>query len=181
MKILVEDKDIKIDDLSDLLNTSDKSLIKIKGQGPHIGEGRKEEIPTLIKELVAIEGAAGNISQKEIADIYGVTQSTVSHLSNGKKGTNSDSPIDEDLKETTDRVKHKIENAAVAKLMSTLDLFDPHGLEGQMEVITAATKLAGVVEKIKGRNSEKGDNNVHLHLYQPRMKKVTDFEVIEVG
>lgn len=183
MKIVVEDKEIKIDDLSDLLesHTSDKSKTKITGQGSHKGQGRGEQIDDLTKELIAIDGASRSATQSELASIYGVTQATVSQKSNGMNTSGPDAKIDEDLKQTVDRVTHRIENAAVSKLMSTLDLFNPEGLETQMEVITAAQKLAGVVEKVRGRNKEDKGNNVHLHLYQPRMKAIKDYEVIEVG
>lgn len=179
MKIVVPEKEIKVDDLSDLFSTNDKSKTMTIGSGSKKNEGRGKELDPLTKELMAIDGAAGNARQSDIALIYGTTQEAVSQRSHGMNTSGPNASVDEDLKETTDRVRHKIENAAVSKLMSTLELFEPEGLENQMEVVTAATKLASVVEKIKG-GRDKNTTNVQVVMYQPRMREVKDYEVLEV-
>lgn len=189
MKILVDDKDIRLDDLSDLLGSStgpaDKSLIKIKGQGPHKGDGRGKEIDELTKEFIAIDSASASltkdVTQSEIANIYGVTQTTVSHLGQGKLGTGDDANVDESLKNKVARVRDNIEESATSKLLATLDLFNPNGLEDQNQIINAAQKMASVVEKIRGNKDSRTGPQVQVILYQPRMKEVKDFDVIEVG
>lgn len=179
MEVIVSDKDIKIDDLSDLRGGNDKGIVKRSGRGPGKGEGRGENIDSLTKEFIAIDGASGLSTQKELAAIYGVTQTTVSHLSNGKLGTGRNTEVDPELGETVKRVKEKIEGSAVDKLMETLDFYDPSALKNQLEVVTAAQKLASVVEKIKGREKE-GKNNISIVFYNPRQRDINSYEVVEV-
>lgn len=179
MEVIVSEKNIKVDDLSDLRESKDKAIIKKSGQGPGVGEGRGKNIDELTKEFIAIDGASGTTTQSELAKIYGVTQTTVSHLSNGKRGTSEDCPVDEELGETVKRVRDKIEKSAVDKLMDTLDFYDPSALKNQLEVVSAAQKLAGVVEKIKGREKE-GKGSVNIVFYNPRQRDINDYEVVEV-
>lgn len=176
MKIIVDGKEIKEDSLDDLFKTSDNSTTKTTGQGPHKGDGRKENIPQLTREMAAVDAII--LTQKETADIHGITQTSVNNYTNGR--ISADSAPDVELTAVVESTRHKIENKAVAALMATLNLFDPSGLENQMEVVNAAGKLSSIVEKIKGREKNDG-NNVHLHLYAPRMKRLEDYETVEVN
>jgi predicted transcriptional regulator len=177
MKIVVPEKEIKIDDLSDLIGTSDKSLTKTIGSGNTLGRGKATD--KLVREMAAIDVAAG-MKLKDAAEIYGISVDSASAYGSGRTTSNAEREPDKDLKETTDRVRNKIENAAVSKLMSTLDLFNPDGLESQMEVVSAAQKLAGVVEKISSKK-DKNENKVEIHFYQPRSRDIKTYDTIEVG
>lgn len=177
MKIIVDGKEIKEDSLDDLFKTTDKSVRTVDGKGSTKGNGRGEEVPQLTRELAALDSLT--IGQSRAAELHDVPQPSINAYVEGKH-TNAGEVVDPDLKNSVLAVKHRIENAAVAKLMGTLDLFDPACLENQMEVVTAAGKLANIVEKMQGKDAKNGPQ-VILHLHETRMKKVEDFEVIEVG
>lgn len=170
MKIIIADKDIKEDSLLDL-RTNDKSSIKITGQGPTKNNGRGPEIPELTKELAALDKLS--LTGKEVAEIHGITPQSVNGYGRGEN-------ISDETKVIVESTKNQISNKAVGALMATLDLFNPRGLEDQMEIVGAASKLAGIVEKL-GPKEKRENDNVHIHLYAPRMKKIEDYgDVIDV-
>ena len=184
MKIIVEDKDVKLDDLSDLLgsindSSSDSGIVKKSGRGPAVGDGRGKEIPELTRELMALDYAANQINgitQTEVGKIHGSQQQRVSQLA----GNNINGNASPDLKAKVDQVRNRIENTAISKLMSTLDLFNPEALTDQNEVINAASKMSQIVERVSGKRKDE-TQQVHLHLYAPRVKKEMEYEVIDVG
>lgn len=177
MKILVDGKEIKEDSLEDLFITADKGIIKTTGSGSTIGNGRKEEVPKLTRELAALDSLV--VGESRAAELHDVPQPSIHAYVEGKH-TNAGEVVDQELKDKVNIAKHDIKNAAVGKLMATLDLFNPNALENQMEVVSAASKLAGIVEKMEDKNN-KNESKVELHLYAPRMNKVESYEVIEVG
>lgn len=176
MKIIVDGKEIKEDSLDDLFKSTDKSITKVVGSGSTKGNGRSEEKDPLTRQLAALDSLS--VGESRAALIHDVPQPSVHAYKEGKH-TNAGEVVDEELKNTVLSVKHQIENKAVTKLMSTLELFDPIGLENQMEVVTAAGKLANIVEKM-GTKDNKNGPQVILHLYETRMKKVEEYETIDV-
>jgi transcriptional regulator with XRE-family HTH domain len=176
MKLIVPDSTLKDElaknDLSQLIS-QDKSKTQTLGQGPSVGNAREKAIDPIVREMVALD--AIDLRQKDVAVLHGVTQSTVSDSENGKVGDR----VDVELKAKVNNKKFQIKDLAVSKLMSTLDLFQPQGLENQMEVITAASKLSGIVEKLEEKQADKG-NAVNIVFYNPRQNVESKYDTIDV-
>ena len=124
----------------------------------------------LEKEIIAID--AIDNGAKAIAPIHDVNISQAGHYAAGDK-------MNEDVKARIMGHKYNIQDAAVAKLMATLDLLDPNDLEKPRDKIALMTGLSNLVDKISDKRDDSGSKVLHLHLHSPSQKKETDYEVIE--
>jgi hypothetical protein len=168
MEIFSEDIEIKEITIEDVIQSNDLGKVIIKGE--NVGK-RNEGESDLVKEITAID--ALTIGASEAARINGVPQSSASKYSDGKD------IADDETRARVNQHKYNIADTATAKLMETLGLFDPNGIEKQTDIIRAAQGLATIVEKIsdKGKNS---GNEIHLHMYAPKQKSLDKYKVIDV-
>jgi len=147
--------------------------------GRPVGGENKDE---LSKELIALDGAFGLSTQKEIAKIHNSTQTEVSFLSRGFDRSNVDErKVDEDLTSVINQRKYGIIDKATSKLMETLDIFEPSALD-QKHLPQAAQQMASVVERLEGRgNIGQSGPAVQFHIYAPRTRHEDQYEVIQVN
>jgi predicted transcriptional regulator len=182
MKLIIDDSELK--------NLSKPSIPLPEIDGS-TGEIRIPEIlgrpkggknlSDLTKELIAYESVNSPLTQKQIAAIHGVTEATVNHLSQGYNTTNIDTRKEnEDIKAVLNERKYNIADKATAKLMQSLDLFEPTSLE-QLDLPGAALKMASVVQKISENFAEHNNNNIQFIVYAPRMRSESSYETIEVN
>lgn len=158
------------------LNDSELEEIKPVGESNDKGlvispNNTRNEIPDIVKEITAID--AINNGTREAARISGIPKSNVSAYANGRNIS------DPDIKARITATKYDIQDTAVAKLMETLNLINPHAVEKERDKITILNGLSNLVEKITENNQREGPQQVHLHLYAPNQKKESDYEVIE--
>jgi predicted transcriptional regulator len=166
MKMILEDNEVEEILISDIVKSDDRGLVIEKGKTGPKNEKHHEEIK---KEIAAIDSLT--MSQIEAGRINGITQSGVSGYINGRN-------VDEETRNNILSIKHKIADKAITKLMDTLDLFNPNGIEKQVDIARAAGQIAGIVERISGKSSS--DNSIHLHLHAPRMRTLDSYKVIDV-
>ena len=127
MKLIIDDDEIK--------------PLPIRLPMPSVGEDGELIIPGIVerapdkargdglnqleKELIAADAVAG-IGQKEIARLHGVSQPTVSSLSRGYTTTGIDNrKVNEGVLEVVESARERIANTATAKLLSSLEIFEP--------------------------------------------------------
>ena len=141
--------------------------------------GRKKDVPNLpdlTKKLITIDAYSG-VSQTSLAKINGISQAEVSILERGIDRTNIDGrQVNEELSLLAKATKHNITDTATAKLMESLDLFEPSALD-QRDIPNAAVKLATVVEKLQATGNAQGPS-VTFNVYAPRMMREEQFETI---
>ena len=178
MKIIIPNDELELDDLSSLKdNKQDAAEIRTVGSGLKKGDKKSENRDALTVEMAGLDCLT--LPQKEVARIHNLSGPSVHNYQEGKKTGNG--AVDLDLKAKILDNRFKIQNVAVTKLMESLNLFDPNACEDQKELMGSASKLAGIVDKISGDSKEKNENKVQIIMYQPRLKSVNDYEVIEVG
>lgn len=163
--MLLADEEIKLDDLSSLRRGN--AVEKTIGSG-QLGN-KSKSINEVTKTLIAIDAAGKELTQTEIAQIHGTKQPVVSRIAKEQR----ENP---EVLDVVSKTK-EIANLANNKLLETLTIFDPKGLENQMEVVTAFSKLAGAVEKVNGRaNAGKEGSNVNIVFFNPRDISVEDYK-----
>lgn len=139
----------------------------------HVSEGKKN--------LIAFDSVMSNLSQSDIARIHGTSQSLVSYTSQGFNATNIDTrKKDPDVRQVLSETREKVATAASAKLLESLDLFNPTGLE-QKELPGAALKLSTVLEKASQGFTGNEGPKVSFIVMAPRMRKEEDYGMIDVG
>jgi len=157
------------------LRSQDHSKTKTIGSGSTGGNGRGKEIDPITREMIALDALV--MPQKDVAVLHDVPQSLVSNAVNGMVNRRED----EELKAKINDKKYQIKDLAVSKLMSTLDLFNPAGLDSQLEVVAAADRLANVVNKMEDRNTNLLGPQVNIVFYNPRQQNENTYDIIEVG
>lgn len=164
MNIFLTEEELK--EVKPLDPSEDKGLVI----NPTVGK-REEGNSDLVKEIAAIDAMV--IGPSAAAIIHGVPQSSVSKYSNGKDIGNNEA------RARVMGMKYDIEDMAVAKLMTTLDIINPHDFDRPRDKIALVAGLSSLVDKISGKSNENDVKQVHLHLYAPNQKKEQDYEVID--
>lgn len=174
MKILVDYDALALDSLEDLrVPSADRSLTKRLGSGND--NGRTKTTDPLTVEMAALDMADG-MRQTDVAKVYGISQESAHHYSEGKRSEHGEA--DKDLELNIKDRKYQIHDKAVTKLMDTLNLFDPTACEDQKEVINAATKLAGVIDKLQTKE-QNNQAPVQVMIYSPRLRESKDYKEVE--
>ncbi len=168
MDLILDDDEVKEITFDDFINGTDQGKVIIKGEFQGKRNEGKDEIT---KEIIAYDSI--ELGPSKAAEIHGVPKSSASKYSDGLDIK------DEDAKSRILAKKHDIADTATAKLMETLGLFDPSGIEKQTDIIRSAAMLASIVEKVSGNN--KGGNNIELHLYAPKQNSIEKYPIIDVG
>lgn len=140
---------------------------------------RRENLTNLEKKIIAIDAVESNLSQKDLADIHGVTQPSISVISRAHNVSNIDTrKTDSNLKAVINQSKFKIADLATSRLMTALDLFDPAEIK-QSELPDAANKMAAIVERVTQGFEGQQANQVNFIVYAPRMRSEESYEVVE--
>lgn len=169
MKIFIDDSDIEEKLISDVIQSFDRSTIHLKGE---LSGKRGEDKSDLTKELIAHDAIA--LGPSEAARIHGITQPSASKYHDGKD------IADDETRTRVLATRHNIADTAIAKLMDTLNMFDPSDIEKPLDKIKSASMLAGIVEKVSIKDAKNDGNNVHLHIYASKQRKVSEYQVIDV-
>lgn len=150
----------------------DRTVIE-KGRG----EGTKE-IPSVVREIVAESKLLGE-SNDEIKKYFKVSDSSISAYQHGNTSTASYHKKDSRL----EKVRNNVSKRAGKGLLAALDAINNKDLNREeAKVVSGIAKdLASVFEKITPEIKKEKEQNVHLHLHVPKMKEVSDYEVIDVS
>ena len=169
-----------------ILDESELELLPINNNGkgrvilPEVlgrREGSKNK-SDLEKEIISIDSALSGVRQKNLAEIHNVSQAEVSIRSRAIDRTNIEGrKIDSEVLLRINQAKFNIADSATAKLMQTLDIFEPNQLE-QKNLPSAAVQLASVVDKMSGERDS--GSNINFVVFAPRMRSEDSFDVIEV-
>lgn len=165
MKLIIEDSEI--DEKPILIKSEDRGKIIV----PSIGE-RGKGLDELRKEIIAHDTI--EVGPTRAAEIHGITTESAFRYGNGEQIK------DEDAKTRILSRKHGIGELAVTKLMQTLNMFDPNGLENQKDIVRAAKDLSSIAESMTPSSKNSGDGEIHLHMYAPKQRPMREFEVIDV-
>jgi len=148
---------------------------------PKLGRPGDKKIDSLTKELIAVQSAVMGVPQTQLARIHGTSQAEVSINKNGNDRTNrAQRKENEKIREVINHAKYRIADRATAKLMTSLELFDPERLD-QKDLPNAAKSMAHILEKVtqdfEGQERASGPT---FHIYAPRSRSEESFQVIDV-
>lgn len=177
MKLILDDEDIKEIPVLPMPEVNhDGIVIMPERVGRKTGGENKAKLE---KEIIALDATLSDVSQTQLAKIHNVTQTEVSlHSRALDRSTIDDRKTDQELKSLINQKKFKIADSATAKLMQSLDLFQPEYLD-QKDLPGAAMRMASIVEKVAA-NFETQGTQVNFTVYSPAARSEESFEVIEV-
>lgn len=174
-------------DALDRINSVDNLINRLKVRVlPH--GGRKEgdiAIPEPVRHLLGSLANESEESQAQIAELFGVSQVTVSDAKRGLVGDRYDEDLDESNQKSTKRTADDAHDSALNCLMETLT-----GLGGKLkeesksmkakDLSKIATDMSRVIGQLKPADKN-GDqiNNTQVIVYQPVQRKENQYEVID--
>jgi hypothetical protein len=168
MDLIIDEEEIKEITLDNFINPNDHAKITIVGEMEGMRHEGKDEIT---KEIIANDALVYGASKA--AELNGVVQSSASKYKDGMDIK------DENAKARILTKKYDIADVATTKLMDALGLIEVRDIEKPLDKIRAASMLSNIVEKVTER-SDKGGNTIQLHLYAPKQREVSKYEVIDV-
>ena len=154
----------------------------------NIGRGATPNIPDYLKQTIAVLANQDDVSQTEIAQAFGVSNSSVSNF---KNGLDNNRLPDEELKKTIDNElksaeegRAKIENEALKKTMMALGLLDETDIMclGAKDKSVVASNLSKVAANMRDKNiNNVNDNRVQMIIHSPAMRVNHHYNEIEIG
>lgn len=152
-------------------------------------QGRTEgstEIPEHVRELIAITANTSDSTQTEIAETFGVSNYSVSHLKRGLVG-NSFNPqlrkTAQDAKAKVDAKRDTAHEAALDNLMSVMGHLKDRipDVAKARDLSKIASDMSRVAVNLRSRSEEENDNkaNVLVILHAPQQTREESYESIE--
>ena len=171
---------------------SDRNLCRVIEKKRHAGkvEGSKN-IPSSVRELISKISNEGNDTGKEIAEVFGVNESSVSRFSRGLVGGER---LDKELQEVGRDARLSVRTAKIDReetaheaaldvLMTSLTSLQPKLLDPELkakDISSIAKNMASVAKDMRGGREEGNTiNNTQVILFAPAKKKLSSYDFIE--
>jgi len=173
------------EDIESRLTSPDNLVSRMKIHECGKGHGNKTPVPQEIKQVIAELGNDG-VKGVDLSREFGISQSLVSQTVNGNNSVGFRDPalygVVQNKRKEVEGKRAQAEESAIDAVIESLGLLSGQIAEVKKpkELASIARDMASVAEKIRGRSIVDGEKQVHLHLYAPKMKKVEDYEIIDV-
>lgn len=115
------------------------------------GRGARSEVPEVIREIIAEDAIASNMTARELSEKHEISQSSISAYKHGSTSTASyDEPIAE-LLESNNRVRKDIISNARSRLVSALQHITPDKLsEAKLrDVASVAKDMSAIIKNME--------------------------------
>jgi len=147
---------------------------------PAKGRNSAKATPESLRKLIAHDALSGNGTDEEIAEAYGVSQSSVNAYKNGATSTTTYHEPAGALKEYVDLTRDKIKNRAQNKLLLALKHMTEEKIAETkpIELSTIAANMSRVVEKMSPKEQTTVNNNIVF--YSPKQISKENFETLDL-
>jgi len=146
------------------------------------GRGNILEVPESLRLMIAEDAINRNGSIKEIADGYGVSQSSVTAYKNDATSTTTYDKANESLAQSNKTVRDQITDKARGRLMSALDSITDENIQSaKVKDIASIAKDMSVIVKNLEPSEPQTQNNTQVIIYRPRMRDEQEFESITIN
>ena len=150
-------------------------------QMPAKGRNGAKATPDSLRKLIAHDAINGNGTGEEIAEVYGVSESSVSAYKNGASSTTTYHQPAAGLKDYVDLTRDKIKSRAQNKLLLALKHMTEEKIAEvkPIELSTIAANMSRVVEKMTPKSDGPVVNN-NIVFYSPKQIDKDNYEAIDV-
>jgi len=155
------------------------SKVEIKKPNPNSGN-RGEEIPEIIRELIAITAAKSDEREVDIGEAFGVTQPFVSQVKRGMVHQRKDERLTEIVRNATEQKEQTAHELALDNLVQGLNFITPKLAEVEdIRTLSRITRdMASVVKDIGAERSDATASKVIINMVN--LKKETSYDIIDV-
>lgn len=163
----------------DVLEEKNTSTPRALVKDSNLGRGNKQETPEVIRNIIGEEKIKGEVG-KELAKLFGVSETSVSAYSNGL--TSSAGTESGDLKEHVRKVRVQVKSKAAAKLDLALENITQDKLEKARvgELSAVARNMAAIVKDMDEQEGD-GGNKTQIIFVAPHIRKEEQYDVIDVS
>lgn len=153
------------------------SLVRIQNKGKQVGDA---PIGNSVRKIISDEAlTSGN--NKSTADAFGVGISTIEQGKRGQIGRRNDDDLSTFIKSR----KNALAEVAMDKLGAAMDSITDDKLNqaSLKESADVAKSMASIVRDMTADDgmNNKNEMNVQFVLHAPEMKKLEDYQVIDLG
>lgn len=180
---LASDENISNIIVSDKLNAIAVSGgLEVRTVNPNIGK-RGNEIPDVVRQMIAATAIHSDESQSETAKVFGVTAPFVSQVTRGLVDSKFDSNLAQVANGTKAQKSETAHNLALDSLVSSLGLVNKN--LDQVISVKEAAKLAVDMSKVvstlrKNDDDESKPKTLIIIKNVPNQKQESQFDVIDV-
>src|SRR5262245_22141009 len=142
-----------------------------------------KNVPPEIREIVARSALNEEGTGKQIADSFGVSESSVSAYKVGAHSTTTYHQPDERLRSAVIDHKVRISTKARNRLISALNEITPDRLSGvkPRDLASIAKDMSSIVKDMEpAASSSSGQTNIQFTFMAPRVKDINEFNIIDV-
>ena len=146
------------------------------------GEG-KNNTPQAIRKIIGEEAVTnGHGSGKELGELLGVSESSVSAYQKGSTSTAMMDRPDSSLLDHITEAKQRVTNAAREKLTLAIDAITAEKLNDASPRVAAgvAKDMSAVVRNMEPAADGASQNGTQFVFFVPKMKEEESFKVIDV-
>lgn len=140
-------------------------------------------VPSVIREIVADDSSS---TQKKLAEVFNISESSVSAYQHGATSTSTYDKPNDRLKEVVNTRRERIGRKSSKALMNVLDKMNDESFDEKLnkckatELSVVAANLSRVVEKTSTKSEQQNVQN-NIVFYAPTPLKSDAFEVIDLG
>jgi len=157
------------------------SIVDIQRPGRRNGDNN---IPPALRQVIAEEAIVnGNGSGKELAELFGVSKSSVSAYKNGATSTDSYNLPDSKLKNHVNKVKDKIRGKAHSKLIMALNEVTKDKLQTAKlrDIAATAQAMSSIVRNMDDVEGEGKINPNNFIIFAPYVKNENEFKTVVIN
>ena len=156
--------------------------VKVMHQEIERGRGHKKEVPNAIRKIIAEDAILSDESATDIANEFGVSNSSVAAYKNGATSTASYHNANESLKESNDRIRAQVITTARSKMLAAMGEITESRLKNAKlrDLSIVARDMSTIISNTEPRN-QAPQVGAQFIFHVPQTKKESDFEVIDVG
>lgn len=146
------------------------------------GNGNNE-VPDSLRAIIAHSLINKEGTLEQIAEIYGVSQSSASAYKHDATSTDSYDDADEKLSKSNGIFKSKIIDRAGQNLMSALEHITKEKLAAAKvkDIAGIAKDMSSVVNNLTPKNDGITINDNKVVVYRPRLRQESEYEIIEIN
>jgi hypothetical protein len=147
-----------------------------------IGRGNNLNIPTYLKSAIAELAHTPGVKNVDIANAFGVSETTVTHTSRGLTSAHTPIPEVQSTIKGMQAKREAIEHVALAKTMAALGILTEDDIEclGAKDKADVAMKLSKVAENMRPKGEAMNDNRIQVVINAPAVRETVHYAELEV-
>ena len=147
-----------------------------------IGRGNNPNIPTYLKSAIAELAHTSGAKKTDIANAFGVANSTVTYASRGRESNGDPIPEVQSALKGMQARRDEIEHTALAKTMAALGILTEDDIEclGAKDKADVAYKLSKVAENMRPKGEAMNDNRIQVVINAPAVREHVHYGEVEV-